>query len=251
MNIVVFGANGPTGRQVVEQAVEAGHTVTAVTRHPESFPVDGARVVLADVYDPAAVERAVAGQDAVVSALGVPYGRDRVTVYSTGVTHIARAMAGHGVRRLVAVTSTVLFGTPAPGENFLFRKVLEPSIARFMGRTVYEDMRRMEEVLRRSELEWTVLRPGGLFDAEEVSAYEVGTERLPGRYTARPDLARELLRQAVEERRHVGRYVDVRTTQNTPSLFDLIRKEAVGGRAVGGREVGGGPVGGGEERARR
>ncbi|MDN3023113.1 NAD(P)H-binding protein [Streptomyces sp. S.PB5] len=229
MRIVVFGANGPTGRQVVEQAVEAGHMVTAVTRRPESFPVRGAgvRVAGADVHDPAAVERAVAGQDAVISALGVPYGREPVTVYSAGITHIIRAMHVHGVRRLVCVTSTVLFGTPAPGENFLFRKVLEPSIMRFMGRTVYEDMRRMEEVVRESGLEWTVLRPGGLFDADAVSAYEVGTARLPGRYTARPDLARELLRQAVEERGHVGEFVDVRTTENTPSLLDLMRKEAV------------------------
>jgi uncharacterized protein YbjT (DUF2867 family) len=229
MKIVVFGANGPTGRQVVEQAVAAGHLATAVTRRPASFPVSGAdvRVVEADVHDPAAVERAVAGQDAVISVLGVPYGRERVTVYSTGITHITRAMTRHDVRRLVGVTSTVLFGTPAPGENFLFSKVLEPSLMRFMGRTVYEDMRRMEEVVRESGLEWTVLRPGGLFDAAGVSAYEVGTSRLPGRYTARPDLARELLRQAVEERGHVGEFVDVRTTENTPSLLDLIRKEAV------------------------
>jgi putative NADH-flavin reductase len=239
MNIVVFGANGPTGRLVVEQADAAGHTVTAVTRHPESFPARGplVRVVAADVHDSGAVESAVAGQDAVVSALGVPYSRDPVTVYSGGITHITRAMTRHGVRRLVGVTSTVLFGTPAPGENFLFRKVLEPGIARFMGRTVYDDMRRMEEIVRASGLDWTVLRPGGLFDAEAVSDYRTGTSRLPGRYTARVDLARELVRQAVGERGQVRAFVDVRTTQGTPTLLDLIRKEAFGGKdhAAAGR----------------
>lgn len=232
MKVIVFGANGPTGRQVVEQAGAEGHTVTAVTRHPGDFPMAGPwlRVVEGDVYDPFAVEGAVAGQDAVISALGVPYSKEEVTVYSAGITHITEAMAKHGVRRLVAVTSTVLFGTPAPGENFLFRRVLEPALMRFMGRTVYEDMRRMEEIVRETDLDWTVLRPGGLFDAPAVSDYEVGTSRLPGRYTARADLAHELLRQVADDR-HARAYVDVRTTQNTPSFLDLIRKEAVGGKS--------------------
>ncbi|WP_406176545.1 NAD(P)-dependent oxidoreductase [Streptomyces sp. NBC_00996] len=231
MNIVVFGANGPTGRLVVEQASAAGHAVAAVTRQPENFPVRGprVRVVEADVYDPDAVERAVAGQDAVISALGVPYTRDRVSVYSTGITHVTQAMTKHGVRRLAAVTSTVLFGTPAPGERLLFRKVLEPAVVRFMGRTVYEDMRRMEEIVRATDLDWTVVRPGGLFDAGAVSDYEIGVSRLPGRYTARADLAHALLRQTVEGP-HVHAYVDVRTTEGTPSFFDLIRKEAFGGK---------------------
>ncbi|MGW0331192.1 NAD(P)-dependent oxidoreductase [Streptomyces sp. NPDC003011] len=230
MDIAVFGANGPTGRLVVEQAGAEGHTVTAVTRRPGGFPPHGPwlRVVEADVRDPDAVDRAVAGRDAVISALGAPFGRRPVTVYSTGAAHIQRAMARHGVRRLVAVTSTVLFGTPAPGETFLFRKVVEPSLTRFMGRTVYEDMRRMEEIVGAGGLDWTVLRPGGLFDAPAVSDYQVATARLPGRYTARADLARELVRQAVAGDEHVRSYVDIRTTQNTPTLLDLLRKEALG-----------------------
>lgn len=229
MDIVVFGANGPTGRQLVEQAAGEGHTVTAVTRHPDGFPVRGARVRVAqaDVYDAGAVERVVAGRDVVVSVLGVPYGRAPVSVYSTGATHITQAMTKHGVRRLVAVTSTVLFDTRAPDEGFLFSRVLEPAVVRFMGRTVYDDMRRMEEVVRTSGLDWTVIRPGGLFDAPGVSDYRVGTSRLPGRYTARADLARELLRQAVG-RGNTGEFVDVRTTEGTPTFLQLIRKEAFG-----------------------
>ncbi|MFI6401042.1 NAD(P)-dependent oxidoreductase [Streptomyces sp. NPDC050548] len=234
MNIVIFGANGTTGRLAAEQAGAAGHTVTAVTRRPADFPVRGPRlrVMEADVLDPAAVERAVAGQDAVISTLGVPYGRKPVTVYSVGIRHITRAMARHDVRRVVGVTSTVLFGTAAPGEGVLFRKVLEPSVVRFMGRTVYDDMRRMEEILRATDLDWTVIRPGGLFDNDSVSDYQVGSERLPGRYTARADLAHALLRQAVEDR-HAGAlraFIDVRTTENTPSFLDLIRNEAFGGK---------------------
>jgi len=231
VNIVIFGANGPTGRLAAEQAQAEGHTVTAVTRRPKAFPVSGprVRVVEADVLDPAAVERAVAGQDAVISALGVPFGRSPVTVYSVGISHITQAMTKHSVRRVVGVTSTVLFGTAAPDEGFLFRKVLEPAVVRFMGRHVYDDMRRMEEIVRETDLDWTVIRPGGLFDRNGVSDYRVGTERLPGRYTARVDLAHELLRQATDDR-HARAFIDVRTTQDTPSFLDLIRNEAFSGK---------------------
>lgn len=243
--ITVFGANGPTGRQVTAQALAAGHTVTAVTRRPEDFrasasldaleavPADASRlrVVEADVRDAAAVALAVAGQDAVISALGVPFGRGPVTVYSEGATHITRAMTEHGVRRLVCVTSTVLFGVPAPEEGFFFRRVLEPFIERYVGRTVYDDMRRMEEIVRGSGLDWTIVRPGGLFDAEAVGDHRVSAARQPGRFTSRADLGNVLLRQVSDGADAAVRdYVDVRTTEGTPGFLDVIRKEAFGGR---------------------
>jgi putative NADH-flavin reductase len=230
VKLVIFGANGPTGRQATAQALAEGHMVTAVTRHPGRFPLSDPRlrVAGADVLDPAAVERAVAGQEVVISTLGVPYSRNPVTVYSGGITHITQAMTKHGVRRLVCVSSTVLFGVPAPGETFFFRRVLEPFIARTMGRTVYEDMRRMEEIVRDSDHEWTVVRPAGLFDADAVSDYRVATSRLPGRFTSRADLANALLREAVGDL-HVRAFIDIRTTDGVPSILDVIRKEAFGG----------------------
>ncbi|MEW2287535.1 NAD(P)H-binding protein [Streptomyces sp. NPDC047841] len=231
MRLVVFGANGPTGRQVVKQATAEGHTVTAVTRHPDDLPRPPGpprlRVAKADVLDPAAVESVVAGHDAVISALGVPYGRAPVTVYSSGIGHITRAMTRHGLRRLVCVTSTVLFDVPAPGEGFFLRRVLEPFFVRVVGRTVYDDMRRMEDIVRASGHDWTVLRPAGLFDSGRVSAYRLAPARLPGRFTSRADLAHALVREAVTEG-HVRAFLDVRTTQGTPRMLDVIRKEAFG-----------------------
>ena len=84
MKIVVFGANGATGKILTKQALAAGHTVTAVTRHPETFPLHDVRldVMGGDVFDLALVERAVAGQDAVLSTLGVPFSREPITIYS-------------------------------------------------------------------------------------------------------------------------------------------------------------------------
>jgi putative NADH-flavin reductase len=230
MKLVIFGANGPTGRQATKQAIDQGHTVTAVTRRPEGFPLSHPRlrVAGADVLDTAAVERVMAGQEAVISTLGVPYSRNPVTLYSEGITHITQAMTKHGVRRLVCVTSTVLFDVAAPGETLFFRKVLEPFIARTIGRTVYADMRRMEEIVRDSAHEWTILRPAGLFDTDAVSDYQVATSRLPGRFTSRADLGNALLREAADDR-HVRGIIDVRTTEGAPSFLDVIRKEAFGG----------------------
>src|SRR5216683_1018211 len=107
MKIVVFGANGPTGQLVTKQALAEGHTVTAVTRHPETFPLRHVRlqVLRGDVFDLASVEQAVAGQDAVLSSLGVPFTRKPIAVYSQSVANIVQAMQHYGVRRLVCVSS--------------------------------------------------------------------------------------------------------------------------------------------------
>ena len=84
MKLVIFGANGSTGRLLTEQALEAGHTVTAFTRHADAFPIHHERlhVVQGDAFDPAAVRQAVAGQDAVLSSLGTRYSRKPITLYS-------------------------------------------------------------------------------------------------------------------------------------------------------------------------
>ncbi|MEU1164721.1 NAD(P)H-binding protein [Streptomyces sp. NPDC005921] len=86
----------------------------------------------------------------------------------------------------------------------------------------------MEEIVRDSEHEWTVLRPAGLFDTDAVSDYRTATSRLPGRFTSRADLADALLRTAADGR-HVRAFVDVRTTHGVPTLLQVIRKEAFGG----------------------
>jgi NAD(P)-dependent dehydrogenase (short-subunit alcohol dehydrogenase family) len=98
VKIVIFGSNGPTGRQLVKQALANGHEVAAVTRHPEQIPPqERLSVVRADVTDPAAVDAAVADSDAVLSALGVPYTRKHVTAYSVGTANIIAAMDNHGL----------------------------------------------------------------------------------------------------------------------------------------------------------
>jgi len=94
MHLAVFGANGPTGRLVVRQALATGHHVSAVTRKPDEYPLRSPHleVVTADVTDPAGVGRVFSGPQAVISTFGVPYSRNKITVYSQGIANIMRAM---------------------------------------------------------------------------------------------------------------------------------------------------------------
>src|SRR4051794_1114033 len=105
MKVVIFGANGPTGRLATGRALAEGHSVVAVTRQPRGFPIRGREltVVGADVLDAAAVRDAVAGADAVVSVLGVPFTRERVETYSIGAENIVAGMREGGTARLIVV----------------------------------------------------------------------------------------------------------------------------------------------------
>jgi putative NADH-flavin reductase len=227
MRTVVFGANGPTGRQLVDQALTAGHEVTAVTRRPGSIPArPGLTVVTADVTDPDAVGAAVAGSDAVLSALGVPPTPKPVTVYSRGAATIMDAMHRHGVKRLVTVSSSVMDPTWRPSGEFFFNNVMDPLVNRRIARTAHEDMRRMEALIRASDLNWTIARPSGLFDHPAVTRYEVAEDVADGLFTARADLAAGMLAQLTDDR-FVRRAMAVITTQVRPSIVGLIWREAV------------------------
>lgn len=229
MRIVIFGANGPTGRLLTDQALESGHDIVAFTRRPGEFPVvhDRLTTMGGDVYDPAAVERAVSGADAVLSTLGVPFTRKPITTYSAGVANIVTAMNRHGVRRIAVVSSSAVDPHPYADAGFLFNRVLQPFITGVLGRTLYADMRAMEALLTASDLEWTIVRPSGLFDLPHRTDYTMAEGRAEGRFTARSDLAACLLRLA-ETDHHVRTVVGVVTTIDNPGMLDLLRAEAFG-----------------------
>lgn len=230
MDLAVFGANGPTGRLVVRQALTAGHHVIAVTRKPDQYPLSSPHldVVAADVTDPDGVERVLStGPQAVISTYGVPYSRKKITVYSQGIANITRAMTIHSVKRLVCVSSTTVATEEVPGESLFGRKVILPLLRNILGRTLYDDMQRMEEIVQSSSLDWTIVRPGGLFDtAEPTDDYEVAPRRLPGRVTSRADLADTLIREATEPQ-HPRSIIEVVTRSGTPSPMTFF-KEAFG-----------------------
>jgi putative NADH-flavin reductase len=227
MKIVIFGANGPTGKLLTKQALTEGHTVTAVTRHPETFSLrnDRLQVMHGDVFDLSSVEQAVDGQDAVLSTLGVPFSRKPITVYSKGVANIVQAMNRNNVRRLVCVSSSATEPHFDPTASFFLQRIMQPIIISTIGRTLYEDMRKMETLVMKSNLDWTIVRPSGLFETPSVTPYQVAEAHINGTFTSRADLAACMLQQLTNDQ-YLQKVVAVATVSVKPSMLKLIMKEA-------------------------
>jgi putative NADH-flavin reductase len=231
MQIAVFGANGGTGRLLTQQALDAGHDVVAVVRRPAQFPLAHGRltVVEADVHDVDAVARAVAGSEAVLSTLGVPFTRKPIDVYSAGIASIGAAMKQHRIARVVVVSSAATEPRRHEGAGFLLNRVMQPLVTATIGRTTYADMRNMEAHLRASDLHWTVMRPSGLFDAPAVSKYQLHENHADGVFTSRADLAASMLAQTTSTQ-WIRKNVAVTTSEGAPTLLQMIRREAFAGR---------------------
>jgi putative NADH-flavin reductase len=186
MNITVFGATGGTGTSLVRQAMAAGHRVTAVVRDRGRLAVTGPEVVIADVLDPAAIKSAVAGADAVISAIG-PRGSGPTTVSQDSAAAIIEAMHAAGTRRLVTISGSIV--TDAGDDVFL--RLLKPVVRRTALRHVCADMRRAEAEIQRSGLDWTIMRPPRLTGQPAAGYYRTAIDRnLPREYAvSRDDLA--------------------------------------------------------------
>jgi putative NADH-flavin reductase len=227
MRLTIVGANGPTGRLLTEQALAGDHDVVALTRRPKEFPLAHPKLVVAggDVLDPDAVDAVVDGSAVVLSALGAPFTKESVEVYSRGGQNILDAMKRFGASRLVVVTSGAVTGRPEPTGGFLFNRILQPYVMRVLGKTVYDDMRRLEELVADSDTDWTVVRPSGLYELPEVTKFSITEEHGPGRLTSRRDLAAAMLLQ-VTDRRFVRKVAHVITTVDNPSLLSMMWREA-------------------------
>lgn len=172
VRLAVFGASGGTGRELVRQALERGHHVRAFVRTPAKLGLEHERleVVQGDVQDPAAVARAVAGVDAVLSALGPTSNKPDAQV-TRGTENIVAAMKHQGVRRLV-ITGGAGVGDPQDRPNLMNRLVKAALL--LMARNVYEDMLGAVEAVRASDLEWTVVRLPRLTDDPPAPRTRVG-----------------------------------------------------------------------------
>ena len=227
MRIVIFGANGQTGRLLTRRALDAGHAAVAVTRRPDDFPFADPQLtaVGADVRDPSSLVPAVDGADAVLSTLGVPFSSHTIDTYSLGIRNVVAAMDKTDVRRLVVVSSTGAYPYPGRHDTPLALRIFEPVITRTIGKTTYDDQRRMETIVRNSDLDWTIVRPSGLFDLEEPTNYIAGDGDPVGAFTARIDLADYLVTVAADQDA-IGRTVVVSTIENAPTMWQMIRREA-------------------------
>ncbi|HEY4458695.1 MAG TPA: SDR family oxidoreductase [Pseudonocardiaceae bacterium] len=193
MKIALFGATGRTGQQFLVQAIAAGHEITAVVRDPTRLPDrTGLSVVAADVMDPDAIGPLIAGQDAVVTAIGPRQTRTPVTVQTDSTTSIIDAMRHNHVRRLVVVSNS---GMIATGDGPFTRMIVKPIVRRILRHT-FADMRRMEELVRANGLDWTIVRPPMLTEGKRTGTYRTAIDRnvRGGIRISRADVADSLLR---------------------------------------------------------
>lgn len=194
MRLAVFGATGGTGVQVIKQALRRGHRVTALARRPERLGITDPHldVVAGDVLAAGSCDAVVDGADAVVSALGIGMHRHATTVYSAGTGNIIDAMTRTGVDRLLVVsTSSLRIPDRRQFPEWLVTKfLLHPMLKR-----PYADMADMEQRVRDSNIEWTLVRAARLSDRPASGDYRIALDgKLHGCWSiARADLATYLL----------------------------------------------------------
>jgi putative NADH-flavin reductase len=206
MKLTVFGATGGIGGELVRQALDAGHEVTAVVRDPARLGLTGDRleVVRSDLGDPQELRTAVRGRDAVLSGLGARSRKDAgVTARLTRT--VLGAMEAEGVRRLLVVSAGPV--GPAPADDGALDRVMRSLVSAVL-KDVYADLREMEAELARSGTDWTSVRPPRLQDKPLTGRYRTVVGGFPraGRFIARADVAhamqsmidaRETLKQGV------------------------------------------------------
>lgn len=198
MRLLIFGATGRTGRQLVDQGLTAGYDLTAFARQPALLAAYAThlRVCQGDVADRSSVARAVAGHDAILSALGSPTWR-RNTVLSDGMGHILGAMREYGVVRLVCMSSLGV-GETRGQLGLLYNLFLVPLLLRH----IFAEKERMERTIRVSAPEWTIVRPGALTNAPARGRYRAALPAArppPFPRISRADVAAFMLRETVEK----------------------------------------------------
>jgi putative NADH-flavin reductase len=219
MKLTIFAATGGIGRQVLEQAIAAGHDVTAVVRNPKGLS-GRMRIVTADLATPnrATLECAVEGADAVLSGLG-PRALTKAGIAAEGTRAIVQAMKATGARRIVVVSAAPIGTVPSPGrpnppkhdpgDGFFMRNLGAP-FARTVMRERYADLALMEDILRDSDLDWTIVRPPRLTKRPLTGAYRTayGRNLRRGLVISRADVAHFML-HVLEQPETIGQVIGI------------------------------------------
>lgn len=171
MKLIIFGSTGGTGRQIVTQALEQGHDVTAFARNPERLDQkhEKLQVIKGDVLDFDSVERAIQGQDAVLCTLGLSAIWDKSYLRANGTKNIIRAMKKTGVKRFICQSSAGV-GDSSDTLPFLMKYFIVP----FILRRVWADHELQENYVKESQLDWIIARPAALTDGEHTGSYQHG-----------------------------------------------------------------------------
>lgn len=199
--VIIFGATGQTGIQLVKEALGQNQRVTAFVRNPKKLHIthENLSIVTGDVRNANDVEKAVEGHDAVISALGTkPF---QEPVCATGILNIITAMKKHNVPRLIAESAH-----GARESN----KEISTKILRFLLRSIMKDKDEMENIIENSGLEWIVVRPAMLTNGKKTGSYRVGTNIKAGFFAkiSRADVADLMIKSIVDDH-HLNQCVTI------------------------------------------
>jgi putative NADH-flavin reductase len=193
MKLLILGATGLTGRQLVRQALDAGHSVADLVRD-EPKVTDSVEVIRGDATNASVVASAVRGRDAVLSALGTSKSF-KGGIMTRAVTVLLSAMEQAGVKRLLLVSA---FGV---GESFNEASAIQKFFFRTVLRSIYADKEKADAMIQASALLWTIVRPVALTNGPRTGKYRVG-EHLQLRgfpKVSRADVADFMIRELTEQ----------------------------------------------------
>ena len=194
MKLAVFGATGGTGKQVVEQALAAGHTVAVLVRDPAKLAINNPALTVkrGNVLEPEDVFNTVSGADAVVVSLGNT-SNNPDGVVAKGTANVVAAMQKSGVARLLVVTS-IGVGESKDQVPFAFKALMATVLRKAM-----QDKEEQEKIVKASGLDWTIVRPGGLTDGPRTGNYRYGIDpKITAGQVSRADVAEFILKELTD-----------------------------------------------------
>jgi putative NADH-flavin reductase len=170
MKIAVIGASRGLGYELLRLALAEGHEVTALLRNPSTLKITDSRLKLlaGDILDPASTAVVVAGQDAICVCIGVAPTLQAVTVFSRGIECVVAAMGQDSRQKLISITGIGAGDSKGHG-GCLYDRLLNPL---FLG-TIYADKDRQEAIIKASNVDWLIVRPGFLTNGPRTGQYQV------------------------------------------------------------------------------
>ncbi len=171
MNILIIGGTGATGRELIKQALEQGYKVTALVRNPNKLKVTNRdlKILKGNVLDSASIHAAMAGQDAVLSALGHKRFFVYTDILSKGTSNIIQAMNDHKVKRFICIT-TLGINDSRFKLGLYYTLFVIPLILFFY----FIDKAKQEKIIMNSNLDWTIVRPVQLTNGKKTGRYKHG-----------------------------------------------------------------------------
>jgi len=187
MRIVILGATGGTGMELIKKSLARGHAVTAFVRNPEPLRIFDRQIQIqsGDLLNREALAAVLEGQDAVLSGFGprVPIAKSDGHLLRDFAYTLTGAMLQTGLRRVVLISTAFLFKDSFVPPTYLIGKIFFP--------TVVSDSAELESIVRRSGLDWTIVRPPQLTDLPSIGQYRERIGHLPpfGFKISRADVA--------------------------------------------------------------